>query len=87
MSGDDAAYDMAMEVLFDIEMLSRARIVVGTLASQVTRVACSLGSARGTLWRAVALDIARGGPARRRPLAQRRLNVTDVAWVAPAGGG
>lgn len=81
LNGFDA-YSLAVEILFDIEMLSRAQILVGTLASQVTRVAAVVGIVYGTLLRAVALDF--------HLLAQMQdlfsqwgIRVDDVPWQAP----
>ncbi|CAJ1425985.1 unnamed protein product, partial [Effrenium voratum] len=83
MPGDGTALQMTAEVMFDIEMLGRARVVVGTLASQVTRVACSIGTARGTLLRAVALDfhLLQGQQELHR---QWGVRVNDVRWQPPA---
>lgn len=76
------AYAMAVEVLYDIEMLSRAKIIVGTLASQVFRIAASIGIAYDTLLRAVALDI-ENLPEMHNIFDKLGISVDDVPWYAP----
>lgn len=83
MDGSSLSLLMAHEVLFDIELLSRASVVVGTVASQVTRLACSLGQAHGTLSRAVALDIDLLSYLRGL-FAQWSIRVDDVPWQRPS---
>lgn len=80
------AYGMALEVLFDLELLSRARVLVATLASQVARVAASVGRAYGTLMRAVALDA--GNLDELRDLfAGFGIRLDDVPWEKPQAYG
>ncbi|CAK9066943.1 Phosphodiesterase, partial [Durusdinium trenchii] len=86
MPSDGTALQMAAEVMFDIDLLSRARVVVGTLASQVTRVACSIGSARGTLLKAIALDFHLLDQEQRLHQ-QWGVRVNDVPWRPPAHSG
>lgn len=83
MAGDGLSFEMASEVLFDIELLSRAQILVGTLASQITRVAASLGSKQGTLLRAIALDV-ENLLEMSTLFAPWGIPVDDVPWIGPA---
>eukprot|EP00929_Paragymnodinium_shiwhaense_P011361 TRINITY_DN11695_c2_g1_i4.p1 TRINITY_DN11695_c2_g1~~TRINITY_DN11695_c2_g1_i4.p1 ORF type:complete len:285 (+),score=54.54 TRINITY_DN11695_c2_g1_i4:1176-2030(+) len=78
----DQAYEMAVEVMFDIEMLSRAAVLVGTLASQVSRLAGSIGVGDGTLRRAVALDI-ENLDEMRSLFSTWKIRVDDVPWQGP----
>ncbi|CAE8637128.1 unnamed protein product [Polarella glacialis] len=83
MPADEIALKMTAEVMFDIEMISRATVVVGTLASQITRLGCSVGTAYGTLRAAVALDFELL-PDMKDLFKQWGIRVDDVKWQAPS---
>ncbi|CAE7622353.1 PDE9A [Symbiodinium pilosum] len=83
MPGDATAFQMAAEVMFDVDMLSRAQVVVGTLASQVTRVGCSIGYARRKLLKAIALDFELL-QSQKDLHKQWGVRVDDVPWSPPA---
>eukprot|EP00927_Polykrikos_kofoidii_P061359 TRINITY_DN56197_c0_g1_i1.p1 TRINITY_DN56197_c0_g1~~TRINITY_DN56197_c0_g1_i1.p1 ORF type:complete len:864 (-),score=106.70 TRINITY_DN56197_c0_g1_i1:116-2707(-) len=86
LSGDMAAFAMAAEVVFDIEMLSRASILIGTLASQITRVAASVGYSYGSMLRAVALDL-KLLPEMLALFTKWGIRVDDVPWSGPENEG
>merc|ERR1711920_571085 len=82
MGADVHALEMAAEIMFDIEIISRAKVVVGTLASQVTRLGCGLGVVWGSLESAVALDFELLQD-QIQLHAQWGIRVDDVAWLPP----
>ncbi|CAK9064479.1 unnamed protein product [Durusdinium trenchii] len=86
MPSDGTALQMAAEVMFDIDLLSRARVVVRAPGREVTRVACSIGSARGTLLKAIALDFHLLDQEQRLHQ-QWGVRVNDVPWRPPAHSG
>lgn len=55
-SSDATKYQIAVEALTDMLLLSSARVLIGLCMSQLARVAAILGFARGNLRDAIALD-------------------------------